>query len=107
MTTTPILRAHARNSLTLPFFCLRNISGPEDLANKRKIFAGQMPISAILDLPTDENVRDYLRNAEGKERRMPTQVHQAIKATLRDNPEDFSTLNSGIAIVAREVVDID
>jgi hypothetical protein len=100
---TSTVSARSRNSLTLPFHCIRNISAPEDLANDRKVFTGQMPIRAILGLPTDENVRDYLRDAEGKERRMPTQVHQAIKATLRNNPEDFSTLNSGVAIVARDL----
>lgn len=93
----------ARNSLTLPFFCLRNISAPEDTANGRKIFSGHMPLEAILDLPTDENVRSYLVDAEGKQRRKPTQVHQAIKATLRNNADDFSTLNSGITIVAHRV----
>lgn len=92
-----------RNSLTLPFFCIRNISAPEDADNGRKIFSGQMPLAAILDLPTDENVRDYLVDAEGKQRRKPTQVHQAIKTTLRNNPDDFSTLNSGITIVAHSV----
>jgi AIPR protein len=92
-----------RNSLTLPFFCLRNISAPEDTASDRKVFSGQMPLAAILEIPTDENVRDYLVDAEGKQRRKPTQVHQAIRTTLRNNPDDFSTLNSGVTIVAHSV----
>ena len=57
----------ARTRLTIPYFCIRNISSPEDTANDRKIFSGQMPVWAILDLPTDENVRGYLVEAEGKE----------------------------------------
>lgn len=92
-----------RRALSLPFYCIRNISAPEDIENGRKIFAGQLPIGAILDLPTDENVRDYLVDAEGKQRRKPTQVHQAIRATLRENPDQFSTLNSGVTVVAHAV----
>ncbi len=83
------------------FDTLRNISGPEDKENDRVIYVGQAPISSILDLPTDENVRDYLLDAEGKIKRVPTQVHRAILDTLENNPDSFSVLNGGTVLVAR------
>ncbi len=80
MSTTQAVHSH--NFHDFQFFSIRNISCPEDLENDRKIFSGQAPIISILDLPTDENVRDYLLEAEGKKRRVPTQVNRAILETL-------------------------
>src|SRR5262249_47479643 len=73
----------------------------------RKILAGHAPALSFLDLEDDENVREYLVDALGKQKRTPTLVHQAIRKTLRDNPEDFSILNSGICIVARRAETYD
>ena len=89
------------HSLTIPFHSIRNISSPEDLANGRSVYAGQLPISSIQALPTNENVRTYLVEAEGKKRKTPTQVHRAIRETLEEHPDMFSVLNGGVAIVAR------
>ncbi|MBE7159195.1 MAG: AIPR family protein, partial [Rhodospirillales bacterium] len=93
-------------TITVPFFSIRNISSPEDSGNARTVYTGQLPIQAIQGLPTDENVRGYLVEAEGKKRRTKTQVHRAIRDTLDQRPDMFSVLNSGIVIVAR-VVEID
>lgn len=87
----------------MSFHSIRNISSPEDLENNRKIYSGQALVSSILDLPTDENVRDYLVEAIGKVRKRPTAVHRAIRETLLNNPEDFTVLNSGIVIVAKDL----
>jgi hypothetical protein len=65
------------------------------------VYSGHAPITSFLALSTDENVRDYLLSAEGKQRRRETQVNHEIKETLESNPKDFSILNSGIVIVAR------
>lgn len=94
----------ARGEFNFPFYCCRNISGPEDVENKRKVLAGHAPATSFLSLEDDENVREYLVDAQGKQKRSPTLVHQAIRKTLRDNPADFSILNSGICIVARAAV---
>lgn len=88
--------------LSIPFHSIRNISSPEDIQNGRAIQAGQLPIKSILDLPTHENVRGYLVEAEGKQRRVKTQVHRAIEETLKERPDSFSVLNGGIVIVARD-----
>jgi predicted ester cyclase len=85
----------------IPFHSIRHISCPEDIENARKIYTGHIPITAAIPIPTDENVRDYLLEAEGKKRRVPTQVHRAIKDTLETCPQNFSVLNSGVTIVAR------
>jgi AIPR protein len=87
--------------VVIPFHCIRNISSPEDQAEKRFIYSGQLPISSLEDLPTNENVREYLVDAEGKQRRSPTQVHLAIRETLKERSSAFSVLNGGVVIVAK------
>lgn len=89
------------NVVSLPFHSVRHISAPEDLENGRRVYTGHTPITGIIDLPTNENVRDYLLEAEGKKRRRPTQVHKAIRDTLENYSSSFSVLNSGVVIVSR------
>ena len=84
-----------------PYITCRNISGPEDADAERKVYAGHAPTSSILKLEDDENVREYLVDALGKAKARPTLVHQAIRKTLADHPDQFSILNGGIVIVAR------
>jgi hypothetical protein len=84
-----------------PFHSFRNIGCPEDTENGRKVFSGHAPVTSVLDLSTDENVRDYLLDAEGKQRRRETLVNKEIRQTLESHPETFSILNGGIVIVAR------
>jgi hypothetical protein len=84
----------------LPFHCIRKVSSPEDIENNRIVYSGQLPIASIVDLSTNENVRGYLREAEGKSKRTPTKVHIAILDTLKECPDQFSVLNGGVVIVA-------
>lgn len=88
----------------LSFHSVRNISSPDDTKNDRKILAGSCPVKSVLNFSTDQNVRDYLLEADGKKRRRPTQVHRAIIETLDNNAENFCVLNGGITIVAHDVV---
>ena len=74
---------------------------PEDDAAGRKVYAGKALASSVLELADDENVREYLVEAPGKLKRTPTLVHQAIRKTLKDHPDQFSILNGGLVIVAR------
>jgi hypothetical protein len=92
--------------IVVPFHCIRNISSPEDQAENRFVYTGQLPLSSLVSLPTNENVREYLVDAEGKQRRSPTQVHLAIRETLKERPSVFSVLNGGVVIVAKSS-DID
>ncbi|MDT4969082.1 MAG: hypothetical protein QOJ64_3819 [Acidobacteriota bacterium] len=86
----------------LTYHSLRNISTPEDIESNRKVYAGSILCDRTLGLPTDENVREYLVEAEGKKRRAKTQVHRAIERTLYDRPQDFAVLNGGLVLVARD-----
>ena len=95
------LTKSSSQAATIAFYSIRNISSPEDLAEGRSVYAGQMPISAVVNLPSHENVRSYLVEAEGKQRRSPTQVHLAIRDTLKNRPDSFSVLNGGIVLVAK------
>jgi len=85
----------------LPYITCRNISAPEDDEANRKIYSGHAKASSVLDLEDNENVREYLVDAQGKQKQTPTLVHQAIRKTLNDNPDQFSVLNGGMVIVAR------
>jgi len=98
MTTIPAGAPRAPD-FEFPYITCRNISGPEDETAGRKVYAGHAPTSSVLDLEDDENVREYLVDAQAKAR--PTLVHQAIRNTLADHPDQFSILNSGMVIVAR------
>src|ERR1700753_2180098 len=91
-----------RQSFQFLYHSLRNISSPEDVQNDRKIYAGHAPLTSILPIPTNANVRSYLADAEGKQRKAYTSVHKAIRETLLIRPEQFAVLNSGIVIVVRE-----
>jgi len=98
-----------RNSVQVRFAfnSLRNLSSPEDLSNQRKIYGGQIPLKSILELPTNENVRAYLPESTGKQKKAYTSVHKAIRETLLVDSDSFSVLNSGVVIVARDIRDID
>src|SRR5262245_49437570 len=89
------------SNFEFPYITCRNISGPEDEDAGRKVYAGHAPTSSVLALEDDENVREYLVDALGKAKARPTLVHQAIRKTLADQPDQFSILNGGMVIVAR------
>lgn len=91
----------ASQSVSFPFHSFRNISCPEDTETNRRVYCGHAPVTSVLGLSTDENVRGYLLTAEGKQRRRDTQVNHEIRETLESNPQNFSILNSGVVIVAR------
>ena len=83
------------------FHKCRNISSPEDDAANRRVYSGSAPVSSILGLEDNENVREYLVDAKGKQKKSPTLVHQAIRKTLKETPEIFGVLNGGTVLVAR------
>ena len=91
-----------RELVEVPFYSIRNASCPEDTANGRKVLFGHIPARAVLGFGTEENVRDYLVGVPGKDRRVYKQVHRAIRDTLETSPHEFSVLNGGVVIVARD-----
>lgn len=97
------MASHAKN-YAFNFLTCRHISAPEDEANGRKVYSGHAPATAVLALEDNENVREYLVDAKGKQKRSPTLVHQAIRKTLQDTPDQFSILNGGMVIVASSVM---
>jgi hypothetical protein len=96
----------AAAAFEFPYITCRNISAPEDDAAGRKVYSGHAPCSSVLSLQDDENVREYLADAQGNQKNTPTLVHHAIRKTLEDQPDQFSILNGGMVIVAR-AVDVD
>jgi hypothetical protein len=88
--------------LSLSFDSIRNISCSHDLQNDRKVLVGRMRSSQILGISTDENVRAYLVDAEGKKKKRKGEVHRKIEDTIENYPENFCVLNGGLVIVARD-----
>jgi len=99
---TPSTRAGV-GAFEFPYITCRNISAPEDDTAGRKVYSGHAPASSVLSLEDDENVREYILHAQGTQKTIPTLVHQAIRKTLEDQPDQFSILNGGMVIVARAV----
>lgn len=91
-----------RDVLSLSFDSIRNISCSHDLENDRKVLVGRMRASQVLGISTDENVRSYLVDAEGKKKKRKGEVHRKIEDTIENYPENFCVLNGGLVIVARE-----
>ncbi len=89
--------------LEFNFHNIRNITSPEDVAAGRKVYAGTAPAGSVLDLPNDENVRDYIPEAPGRKRKTLTAVHRAMFDTLRSDASTFAVKNGGVVVVAREV----
>lgn len=84
------------------FHKCRNISSPDDEASNRRVYSGSAPARSVIGLEDNENVREYLVDAKGKQKKSPTLVHQAMRKSLRETPETFGVLNSGTVIVARD-----
>jgi hypothetical protein len=75
--------------------------GPVARQDRAAVYSGHALTSSVLGLDDNENVREYLVDAKGKQKRTPKLVHQAIRKTLRDTPDQFSVLNGGMVIVAK------
>lgn len=88
------------------YHTIRRISAPEDTANGRVVWSGYAPAESFLLLADHDNVREYIVDAEGKKKKTPTDVHKAMRETLENTPHNFSILNGGIVIAARQV-DVD
>lgn len=84
------------------FHKCRNISSPDDESARRRVYSGSAPARSVIGLEDNENVREYLVDAKGKQKKSPTLVHQAMRKSLRETPEVFGVLNSGTVIVARD-----
>ncbi len=96
---TPTVKADVQS---FAFDSIRNISCSHDLANDRKVLVGRARASQVLGLSTDENVRAYLVDAEGKKKKRKGEVHRKIEDTIENYPENFCVLNGGIVVVARD-----
>lgn len=96
-----IMNAQLSEEYRFKFHKCRNISSPEDEVAGRRVYSGSAPATSILGLEDNENVRAYLVDAAGKQRKSPTLVHQAIRKTLREDPDVFGILNGGTVLVAR------
>lgn len=88
--------------LSLKYDSLRNISCDHDAENGRRVLVGRALAPQFLNLNTDENVRAYLVDAEGKKKKRRGDVHMKILDTIENYPENFCVLNGGIVIIARD-----
>ncbi len=98
---TPTLKK-GKEILSLAYDSIRNISCDHDSDNGRRVMVGRALATEFLQLNTDENVRAYLVDAEGKKKKRRGEVHRKIADTIDNYPENFCVLNGGIVIVARD-----
>lgn len=100
----PMSNENVKHTLSIPYYCLRNISSPEDKAENREVYSGHVPAESILELPLDGNVRTFIPDAVGRARSTYSMIHKEIKQCLENEPQNFCVLNSGVTIVARKAV---
>lgn len=98
----PTAKNGDKSSFSIHYDSVRNISCAHDAENGRRVLVGRALAPEFLDLNTDENVRAYLVDAEGKKKRRRGDVHMKILDTIENYPENFCVLNGGIVIVARD-----
>ena len=90
-------------SITLNYSILRNVTTPEESENSAGTYSVVLPASEILKIGTEDNLRDYIPAHNKKQRSM---VHRAIAATIRNERDRFSQMNSGFLIGASRA-DVD
>ena len=91
------------NRVALNYSILRNVTTPEESENGATTYSLVLPASEILKIGTDDNLRDYIPEHNKKQRSM---VHRAIAATIRNERDRFSQMNSGFLIGASDA-DVD
>jgi hypothetical protein len=92
--------ASPTSTLTIPAYrsSLKYLSLRKVKERPFEIYETRVPVTSVIGIPNDENVREYLMNIEGRKKRK-TQVHRDIEDTLRNRADMFDLLNSGITIV--------
>jgi hypothetical protein len=65
------MTAKSQALYAFPYLTCRNISSPEDEAQDRKVYSGRAPSASVLALEDNENVREYLVDAKGKQKHPP------------------------------------
>src|SRR5262245_36942739 len=86
----------------LPYHTLRTVTSPEDHAAKRRRYCGVASADSFFSFDTKENVRTYLSEEIDGKAKKATKVNRAIKDTLENQRDDFSLLNAGIVLIARD-----
>ncbi len=92
-----MITENSSNPVTLNYSILRNVSTSEELENDASTYSVVLPASEILKIGTEDNLRDYIPAHNKKQRSM---VHRAIAATIRNERDRFSQMNSGFLIGA-------
>ena len=99
--TSPKKGKHAPDCVHLSYQLLRNTTSPDEKSVGVQSFVANLPAFEILKLETKDNLRTYLGEYDERKR---NRVHDAIRRTIDFQPERFIVRNSGIVIIASEVV---
>jgi len=81
---------HAPSSVTLQYQLIRTTTSPDEIQSGVKSFVANLPAFEILKLNTKENLRAYIADYNPKKR---NSVHDAIRATILQEPERFSSFS--------------
>lgn len=88
---------HAPPSVTLHYQLIRTTTSPDEVQTGVKSYVANLPAFEILKLNTKDNLRAYIAGYNPK---MRNSVHDAINATIIQEPQRFITRNSGFVITA-------
>ena len=91
------------SNVELSYESIRNLTSPEEKQNGARSYFANVPVTELLKLDTEANLRSYVPAHPGKGR---SQVHKAIGHTLSARPDRFIQLSSGVTVSAADI-DID
>lgn len=92
--------ARAPKSVTLQYQLIRNTTSPDESHTGVKSFVANLPAFEILKLDTRDNLRAYIADYNPRKRNA---VHDAIRATIMQEPQRFITRNSGFVVTAASI----
>ena len=93
-------RSVAPKSVTLHYQLIRNMTSPDETHTGLKSFVANLPAFEILKLDTRDNLRAYIADYNPRKRNA---VHDAIRATIMQEPQRFITRNSGFVVTAASI----
>ena len=86
---------HASKKVHIEYQLIRNVTSPEEKSNGVQTYFSNIPAEDIVDIPTTDNLRDYIAEHNPRKRNA---VHRAIETTILTEPDKFINRNAGLTI---------
>ena len=86
---------HASKKVHIEYQLIRNVTSPEEKSNGVQTYFSNIPAEDIVDIPTTDNLRDYIAEHNPRKRNA---VHRAIETMILTEPDKFINRNAGLTI---------